>query len=181
MRCPHPDHSLGILITVVSEVWTAWGTHIRTVLETCGGSYPLVGGPALQNRSATLQGLEKPRHCSHSCSPLREAARALYFSQLSPWPLRELRFYILCSLSGKPFCVVRGSAGHSWARQPLSSSVWRSTCWALGTTEKEETTNTGGTARRYTGEKAATCCSRALGQHLVSSPWRWKDKVSTWF
>lgn len=87
----------------------ARGTHVRTFRRPCG-SYPLAGDPAARSRSA-LQALENPRHCSHSCSPLREAVRALHFSQLPLGPLRELRFYIVCSYQENLFSWFRGSAG----------------------------------------------------------------------
>lgn len=83
----------------------ARGTHVRTFRRQCG-SYPLAGDPAARSRSA-LQALENPRHCSHSCSPLREAVRALHFSQLPPGPLRELQFYIVCSYQENLFSWFR--------------------------------------------------------------------------
>lgn len=62
-----------------------------------------------------------------------------------------LGFQILSHVR-KNLCGGQGLAGHSWAKQQLSSSVLQSTCRALGKTErsptaKSETTDTRGSAQ----------------------------------
>lgn len=101
----------------------AWGTHVRTVPETMWWVPTLwlvtqlpidlfysAGSGEPQRLQSLLLSSEGGSVCSslQSVVPVAAQGAAILYPVL---------------VSGKPFCMVQGSAGHSWARQPLSSSV----------------------------------------------------------
>lgn len=127
--------------------------------ETCGSQHPLVDGdnPAQGSWSA-LWGLESPRYCrTSSHSPLGILASALV-TQMSLWPLKGLGFHSLCSYQENLLVPARvqldtaGPGSHSAALcggaqgEPRGKSE-------RSPPAKTETTNTGGAAQRYSGEK----------------------------
>jgi hypothetical protein len=80
---------------------------------------------------------EHPRHRRSSSNSSQELALPVEWSALTApfasssedWDSKSF----LCSCQKKTFvCGGQGSAGHSWARQPLSSSVWTEHKWSPG-------------------------------------------------